>query len=156
MCRPFQCPGCGEQFEHKHILDLYPATEYLWDDCRYEQVCLASLLVQCFSGNLFLLFFFLQIIASLESQATKHDAMDGEATRQVVKAAMEEIARKDRLIAQMEEKMSQMTLIQETMVTLTKLHETEKHIALLERIKLFSFLLMALLLCFLVAILMML
>jgi hypothetical protein len=102
--------------------------------------------------NLFLLFFVQTI--SLESQATRHDAMEGEATQHVVKAAMEEVARKDRVIAQMKVKMARMTLIHEIRIILTKIQETEKRIVLLKRTNLLLFLFLTLLLCVLVAMLM--
>jgi hypothetical protein len=79
--------------------------------------------------------------------------MEGEATPHAVKAAMEEVARKDRVIAQMKVRMARMTLIHEIRIIVMKIQETEKRIALLKRINLLLSLFVTLLLCLLVAIL---
>ncbi|TVU31036.1 hypothetical protein EJB05_22701 [Eragrostis curvula] len=89
-----------------------------------------------------------------QEQAPRHAPMEEEETRQVVKAAMEEIARKDEVIAKMEGKIARMTRVQEIRITLTKILETEKRIGLLKEINRMLYVLIVVLLLVLVALFM--
>ncbi|KAL6641211.1 hypothetical protein ACP70R_019392 [Stipagrostis hirtigluma subsp. patula] len=117
-----KCPGCGEQFEYKHILNLY-ATERLWDDRHHEQ-------------------------------AVRHAAMEEATTWHFLRAAVVELARKDEMIAQMEAKIARMTLNHEIRIYLTKIQEIRKSIDLLDSVNMMLVVVIAALLCALVALLM--